>query len=89
MTPDDSDHYGPGTPCSQCGNEIDEYSPEWTEYCHRHAEKRTTPLIDELEALADEWEEKSYNWDTDSPSWPQGLRNCTRDIRELLEAHNE
>lgn len=68
MTPDDSDtiryrtesdHYGPNTPCSQCGAEIDEDSPEWAEYCHRHQTERINPLKQELRALIQEWREEA------------------------------
>lgn len=33
---EESEHYGPGTPCSQCGDPIPATAPAWTEYCSRH-----------------------------------------------------
>ena len=35
-----SEHYGPGTPCSKCGDPISAVAPAWTEYCSRHKDKR-------------------------------------------------
>lgn len=55
----ESDDYGPGTPCSQCGETIDGSSPEWTEYCRNHSDQRTvgtfeTDMTDVAAELAQE-----------------------------------
>lgn len=49
-----NENYGPGTPCSQCGDNISDGSPKWTEYCQQHAESRANPIKIDLEKLRDE-----------------------------------
>ena len=57
----ESDDYGPDSPCSQCGEILDQYCPEWTEYCLRHSDRRTSPMVLELEGLVEDLTAEPHN----------------------------
>jgi len=91
----ENDHYGPGTPCSQCGEEIDAGRPEWAEYCYNHKENTEAVPRDELEALADKWGLKAdelihENNDNEYRSGRGGqLAKCSNELRELLQQYTD
>ena len=86
-----STEYGPGTPCNECGTEIDMYSPEWTEYCFEHAEQRSNPFVLELEELVEEWEEfaEPHGWDGYSNGVREATAACAEALEEVIEEHTE
>lgn len=80
-----SNAYGPGTPCSQCGVPLDDDCPEWAGYCHKHAYKRTHPILAELEDLVAEWRDR-YDDDEVLPAWESGEDYGRRMAADELEA---
>jgi hypothetical protein len=75
-----STEYGPGALCSDCGTEIDIYSPEWTEYCYRHAERRSDPFVVALEELVEAW--KARNIDGE-------YHAAANELEDVIEEHTD
>lgn len=52
----ESDAYGSELPCSDCGQKLDCYCPEWAEYCYRHREQRVDPVLLDIRGLVGHWQ---------------------------------
>jgi len=88
----ESNDYGPNSPCSQCGEILDQYCPEWSEYCLRHNGRRASPMVLELEGLVEEWEPEYMDRDSDEVTALSILdaakNSCAQELREVIEKYD-
>lgn len=76
---EESEHYGPGTICSHCGELIEPYAPDWAEMCLEHSNWGVAYYEEKMRELIEQWRDDALAADV----WE--VEQCCLDKADELE----